>query len=243
MSSSYPKETLDLLQEEFLRCDICQETMITPKELPCLHSFCLHCIQRMASCSGLGPGDALSCPTCRQQVAVPPNGVASFPTNFNVTRLQEIVQDRRRARRRKPPVQLVTSLTAMQETIQKAKETRDLLKRRYKDVHRRKQVCVKEIEARRQYLIALVHDYVASLLSNVDTTYDAEMKELNRNLEGLEGQIAALQNLGGVSVNDPNRSPIQELRKQLDKVTSFASNLNTLEETIREVIKWLFLVV
>ena len=39
------KGTLDLLQDEFLRCDICQDPMQTPKELPCLHSFCLDCLQ------------------------------------------------------------------------------------------------------------------------------------------------------------------------------------------------------
>ena len=228
------KETLDLLHEEFLRCDICQETITSPKELPCLHSFCLHCLQRMAS--GAAPGDVLHCPTCRHEITVPSQGVASFPTNFNITRLHDIIQERRKARNRKPPVQLVTSLAAMQETIHKAKETRDLLKRRYKDVHRRKQTCVKEIEARREYLVALVQDYVSRLLVKVDATYDNEMKELNRNLEELEAQIGALQSVGGVGLNDPKCSPIQKLRKQLDKVTCFASNLSTLEETIREVL-------
>ena len=196
--------------------------------------------QRTASSSGLGPGDILCCPSCRHEVPVPQNGVAGFPTNFNLTRLTQIVNERRKARRRKPPAQLVSALSSMQETIHKAKETRDQLKKRYREIHHRKQKCVRDIEARRDYVMSLVHDYVQLVLNNVEVTYETEMNDLNKNLEVLESQITMLQKVGGVGLNDPKFSPIQTLRNQLDKVTNFASNLSALEETLREVnMNWL----
>ena len=100
--------TLDILSMEFLHCDVCQEEMGIPKELPCLHYFCLDCLQRLARASGVGAGGEIDCPTCRKTVLVPEGGVDNFPTNFHVTKLQALVKERRKARKKKPSIQLVS---------------------------------------------------------------------------------------------------------------------------------------
>ena len=39
----------------------------------------------------------------------------------------------------------------------------------------------------------------------------------------------------GITYTDPKYSPLQRLKTQLDKVTKFAGNLSSLEETVMEV--------
>lgn len=125
------RNTLDIFSEEFLRCDICQEQLKNPKELPCLHYFCCNCLNGLARASGLATGGTFNCPTCRSPITIPEGGPSAFPTNFHMVRLEKLIKERRKARKKKPQVQLVTALTAMQDTINKAKDTRDMLKKRY----------------------------------------------------------------------------------------------------------------
>ena len=86
------KNTLDIFSEEFLRCDICQEQLNTPKELPCLHYFCCDCLKGLVRASGLASGGVFACPTCRGEATVPEGGVKAFPTNFHVVRLEKMIK-------------------------------------------------------------------------------------------------------------------------------------------------------
>ncbi|XP_019636978.1 PREDICTED: tripartite motif-containing protein 3-like [Branchiostoma belcheri] len=71
---------------EELPCSICLELFTRPKVLPCQHTFCQDCLQDHA-----GRGGAIQCPICRQQVRLPPQGVAGLPDNHLVTNLCERV--------------------------------------------------------------------------------------------------------------------------------------------------------
>ena len=84
---------IDELREAFTECSICMsEYTSAPKMLlPCLHTFCLACIERHASSTRHGL--PLLCPTCRTPVAVPEGGIAGLPTNFFVNRLRGSLQD------------------------------------------------------------------------------------------------------------------------------------------------------
>ncbi|XP_078584919.1 uncharacterized protein LOC144867027 [Branchiostoma floridae x Branchiostoma japonicum] len=73
---------------EELTCSICLELFTRPKVLPCQHTFCQDCLQDHA-----GRGGALQCPNCRQQVRLPPQGVAGLPDNHLVTSLCERLQN------------------------------------------------------------------------------------------------------------------------------------------------------
>ncbi|KAK7087229.1 uncharacterized protein [Littorina saxatilis] len=66
-------------RREALTCSLCLETFTSPKLLPCSHSFCLKCLQNLTTHLKSG---SLSCPQCREQVKVPPGGVANFQNNF-----------------------------------------------------------------------------------------------------------------------------------------------------------------
>ena len=77
------------LHEE-LSCSVCMSKYTDPKQLPCLHSFCLHCLNGIQRTSGRR--DKIACPECRQEFNVPDNGnLAALPTNFRINSLLDVL--------------------------------------------------------------------------------------------------------------------------------------------------------
>uniref|UniRef100_A0A1X7SMC2 RING-type domain-containing protein n=2 Tax=Amphimedon queenslandica TaxID=400682 RepID=A0A1X7SMC2_AMPQE len=87
LSSSSSPGLLKL--EEQLTCPVCLHHYTNPKTLPCLHSFCQHCLEGL-------PLDKknetyyLSCPTCRHCTELPEEGAGAFPVAFTLNNLKEI---------------------------------------------------------------------------------------------------------------------------------------------------------
>ena len=77
--------------EEQLKCSVCLGQYTDPKTLPCLHSFCVACIEMFPQ-DKEGETYYLSCPTCRQHTEVPREGVGAFPVAFHLNNLKEIAQ-------------------------------------------------------------------------------------------------------------------------------------------------------
>ncbi|XP_066300962.1 tripartite motif-containing protein 3-like [Branchiostoma lanceolatum] len=71
------------IREEF-SCSICLELFTRPKVLPCGHTFCQDCLQNVAGWRG-----TLQCPICRQQVRLPPQGVAGLPDSHIIANMCE----------------------------------------------------------------------------------------------------------------------------------------------------------
>ena len=59
------------------QCPICQEDLKDPRLLPCIHSFCLECLEQY--CVDKLPGDDVECPVCRNEFQIPKNRVAGLP--------------------------------------------------------------------------------------------------------------------------------------------------------------------
>jgi len=66
-------------------CRICLEVYENPKSLPCLHGFCLKCLEQhfKDKCSG----DEVPCPLCREEFAIPPNGLGGLKHHFFIQHL------------------------------------------------------------------------------------------------------------------------------------------------------------
>ena len=80
---------LNNLHEE-LSCSVCMSKYTDPKQLPCLHSFCLHCLNGIQRTSGRR--DKIACPECRQEFKVPDNGnLKALPTNFRINSLLDVL--------------------------------------------------------------------------------------------------------------------------------------------------------
>jgi len=65
---------------QIAKCPICLEDCKNPKSLPCVHSFCLHCLQEhwKDQCTG----DEVPCPVCRKELTIPDEGLDALPHNF-----------------------------------------------------------------------------------------------------------------------------------------------------------------
>ena len=80
---------LDNLYEE-VSCSVCMNTFNDPKQLPCLHSFCLRCLKNILRTSGYR--DIIKCPDCRRECEVPESGnLEKLPTNFRINSLLDVL--------------------------------------------------------------------------------------------------------------------------------------------------------
>ena len=83
------KTLLNNLHEE-VSCSVCMTTFTDPKQLPCLHSFCLHCLNGILRTSGRH--DIITCPECRKESKVPSSGnLKDLPTNFRINSLLDVL--------------------------------------------------------------------------------------------------------------------------------------------------------
>ena len=83
------KIVLDNLHDE-VSCSMCMCTFTDPKQLPCLHSFCLHCLKGIQRKSGLH--GKITCPECKRQFEIPGSGNPSeLPTNVRINSLLDVL--------------------------------------------------------------------------------------------------------------------------------------------------------
>lgn len=61
-------------------CGICLEKYQQPKLLPCLHSFCLNCLEAYVEKNQ--QNEEFSCPLCEEITKLPAGGVKHFRSNF-----------------------------------------------------------------------------------------------------------------------------------------------------------------
>ena len=83
-------KTLLVNLHEEVSCSVCMRKFTDPKQLPCLHSFCLHCLNGIQQ-SSANP-NVVACPECRQDFRVPGNGnLGALPTNVRINNLLDIL--------------------------------------------------------------------------------------------------------------------------------------------------------
>ena len=66
-------------------CPICTEVIVDSKVLPCIHTFCLKCLEQFWN--DKKPGDQVPCPFCRTPFNIPEGGLSDLPKNYFVEKL------------------------------------------------------------------------------------------------------------------------------------------------------------
>jgi len=74
--------------DDITECPIYTEVYTDPRVLPCVHTYCLKCIEMWSK--EKQPGDKLACPLCRKEFDLPENGVSDLPKNFFVAKLLQM---------------------------------------------------------------------------------------------------------------------------------------------------------
>ncbi|XP_076451845.1 tripartite motif-containing protein 2-like [Babylonia areolata] len=103
MMSSTLVETVSINYEDFndsfLTCGTClctyDGTDRTPKLLPCSHTVCRSCLERIVAAQTLDTG-SFRCPICRETIHMPQGGVSAFPPSFIVNQLLDLMAQQRR---------------------------------------------------------------------------------------------------------------------------------------------------
>ncbi|GFT29796.1 b-box type zinc finger protein ncl-1 [Trichonephila clavipes] len=65
-------------------CGICHETYTTPKVLPCLHTFCQACLEKIQE-----NNDKITCPKCEQDCILPPQGISGLLSDYAIHNVLE----------------------------------------------------------------------------------------------------------------------------------------------------------
>ena len=83
------KTLLNNLREE-VSCSVCSDIFTDPKQLPCLHSFCLHCLKQWHRTSH--GCDTIRCPKCQAVSRIPESGdLKDLPTSFYLNGLIDVL--------------------------------------------------------------------------------------------------------------------------------------------------------
>ncbi|XP_013413647.1 tripartite motif-containing protein 3 [Lingula anatina] len=77
------------ISADHLTCSICLGRYCQPKALPCLHTFCLQCLQDHITATGRS--GVFECPNCRKQTIAIRGGASCFPDNHIINSLQHTV--------------------------------------------------------------------------------------------------------------------------------------------------------
>ncbi|XP_068670382.1 E3 ubiquitin-protein ligase TRIM71-like [Montipora foliosa] len=73
-------------------CPLCIETVKNPKTLPCLHSFCLECIDRHANFARRQLKATIKCPVCQTSFQIPETDTfENLPSSFHLNRLVDVL--------------------------------------------------------------------------------------------------------------------------------------------------------
>jgi hypothetical protein len=80
--------------EEITECSVCACIYADPRTLPCLHTFCLKCIEAWAR-NRTDAGEKVECPICRNGFLSSGWGRcrATLPKNFAMNNLVELLRD------------------------------------------------------------------------------------------------------------------------------------------------------
>ena len=72
-----------------LECPICQEQFTEPRVLPCQHTFCLHCLEKIREHQSTT--ESIPCPVCRATYYLTTAGIDDLPKNIFAANLIDIV--------------------------------------------------------------------------------------------------------------------------------------------------------
>ena len=79
------------LQKE-AECPLCLEIVNNPKTLPCLHSFCLECLDKHAGFARWQLQATIKCPVCQTSFQIPEgDSFKNLPTSYHLNRLVDVL--------------------------------------------------------------------------------------------------------------------------------------------------------
>ena len=73
-------------------CPLCLETVNNPKTLPCIHSFCLECLDKHANFARRQLQATIKCPVCKTSFQIPDgDSFKNLPASYHLNRLVDVL--------------------------------------------------------------------------------------------------------------------------------------------------------
>ena len=73
-------------------CPLCLETVNNPKTLPCIHSFCLECLDKHANFARRRLQATIKCPVCQTSFQIPEgDSFKNLPASYHLNRLVDVL--------------------------------------------------------------------------------------------------------------------------------------------------------
>ena len=81
------------------KCRLCSKALNNPRTLPCLHSFCLECLENLVYIDGTRLPEETSCPTCMSSFQIPEGkSVSDLPLSFHLAPFKDILSTKENQR-------------------------------------------------------------------------------------------------------------------------------------------------
>jgi len=212
--------------DDITECSICTEIFQDPRVLPCVHTFCLHCLELFAK--NKKPKSVLPCPLCRKSFTIPKGGLKDLPKNHLAQRLVEINHS---AAPTSDVVEL-SSETLCQMITKKAAELQQRKKQLVLNLeHLSEQVVNIEGEIRYQqdFLKQLVDDSANCLFDQLRHIHEETRSGIQKKMKGVEDGLSRLTDLHSRSIvkSKSQSSDIYE------KLRTIKAELNMVERDCR----------
>lgn len=163
-------------------CPVCLEEFEEPKCLPsCAHNVCERCLENMVRKNSI----TISCPQCREESFLPPEGVSAFPTNHLLLRLVENTP----ARKEKKAIN--QTLNVCKDRVKAVEKAVKEMQEYYEKATDLSKLMTCEINNMADNLIQIINDHRKILLSQVDgfMTENYDTDSLEREREGVNSFV------------------------------------------------------
>ena len=90
-----------IASRDILECSMCKEAFKTSKCLPCIHTFCLECLEQYGKDEK--PRGKMPCPLCRQMFKIPAEGFKKLPNNIFIEQILSSIRLLQSASQNKEP--------------------------------------------------------------------------------------------------------------------------------------------
>jgi len=179
-------------------CSICTDVFTDPRVLPCIHTFCLKCLQIFGM--DKQPRDIMPCPLCGKEFIIPDDGLAGMQKNFDKEKLLHVRQllEGQEAHQKMTEDPRDQFLDDKRKIFELWKTTGKVLKRLEKeknDVIKHLAGIEDEINTAADKLIAAIESDRVKLLSEVESIKLKRVRQLETVKQELEQHTTALESL------------------------------------------------
>ena len=93
-------QQLFIVLKKEAECPLCLETVNNPKTLPCIHSFCLECLDKHANFARRQLQATIKCPVCQTSFQIPEgDSFNNLPASYHLNRLVDVLAEKMAAHR------------------------------------------------------------------------------------------------------------------------------------------------